>query len=147
MNFQFENDGIDHINIYSKGNTQLGRFLSNFTRIDLNYESMIIKSIEGYWYYLLTNETSLLDLYGFDAKQHGRNLLKQLNINSENIIDEDFKRRILKLTYLKLISNQYYYNLFKNNKLPFTHYYLYGNKMIFNENFQIEFLNLLSQKF
>lgn len=32
MNFKPEMDGIDHINVYSKGKTELGKLLSNFAR-------------------------------------------------------------------------------------------------------------------
>lgn len=46
-------DGIDHINIYSKGRTALGRFLSNFAQAEIETEDGEFASIEGYWYWLL----------------------------------------------------------------------------------------------
>ena len=43
-----QNDGVDHINIYSKGLTELGRFLSNFEHILITTEDGDFNSIEGY---------------------------------------------------------------------------------------------------
>ena len=44
-------DGMTHINVYSKGKTEIGRWLSNFaySPIDLGNEGYF-SSIEGYWY-------------------------------------------------------------------------------------------------
>ena len=44
-------DGIDHINIYSKGKTSLGRWLSNFAKSPIETEDGHFDSIEGYWYW------------------------------------------------------------------------------------------------
>lgn len=45
-------DGIDHINVYSKGKTALGRFLSNFAETDLETKDGHFASVEAYWYWL-----------------------------------------------------------------------------------------------
>jgi hypothetical protein len=42
----YKKDGIDHINVYSKGKTPLSRFLSNFAEADLETEDGNFASIE-----------------------------------------------------------------------------------------------------
>ena len=37
MDYKPLNDGVDHINIYSRGKTQLGRMLSNFYLSPFNH--------------------------------------------------------------------------------------------------------------
>lgn len=50
--FDCQKDGIDHINVYSKGKTALGRFLSNFAQVDLETKNGNFSSVEAYWYWL-----------------------------------------------------------------------------------------------
>ena len=68
-------DGITHINIYSRGLTQLGKDLSNFSHHPFNHpEHGLFASVEGYWYWLTRQEDDLRHLYGFKAKELGRSL-------------------------------------------------------------------------
>ena len=46
------NDGVDHINVYSKGATELGRFLTNMNNIPVNTKHGRFQSVEGYWHWL-----------------------------------------------------------------------------------------------
>ena len=43
-------DGITHVNVYSRGLTTLGRWLSNFAHCPIETEDGPFASIEGYWY-------------------------------------------------------------------------------------------------
>ncbi len=121
--FDLENDGIDHINIYSKGKTEIGRWLSNFT-----HEPIIVpehgnfSSIEGYWYWLGTRNERLRTAIGFGAKQLGKSL--------ESQFIEGFDDYIRKAIDIKLKSNRKMLVIFSLTKLPFTHYYVYGDKQI-----------------
>ena len=79
-------DGIDHINIYSKGYTKLGRLLSNFTKSEFTHPIYgHFMSVEGFWYYIKLEKIddirkeALRSLYGFSAKQLGRQLEKDHN--------------------------------------------------------------------
>jgi hypothetical protein len=48
-------DGIDHINIYSRGKTEVGRQLSNFAHTPFTHKDYgYFNSVEGLWYYLIT---------------------------------------------------------------------------------------------
>jgi hypothetical protein len=128
MNFLPENDGIDHINVYSKGKTQLGKFLSNFTLTPILTSDGKFSSIEGYWYWLgceHKDKEVLRDLSGFRAKQVGREL-RAKDWQDSN----EFKEKILAAIKIKINTYPYILKLFKENKLPFTHYYVYGDKVI-----------------
>lgn len=123
-----ELDGVDHINVYSKGQTSLGRFLTNFSYSPITTEDGPFSSIEGYWYWLGTNHTrkdKLRTAYGFKAKQLGREL---------GALDwqdgEDFKRKILAAIETKLTTNPEILSQLQNTTVPLLHYYNYGGKVV-----------------
>ena len=53
------NDGIDHINVYSKGKTELGRMLTNFAYIPFEYKGIKYASVEAWWYCYLLGDNAL----------------------------------------------------------------------------------------
>jgi hypothetical protein len=117
-------DGITHINIYSQGKTELGRFLSNFTRVSVETEDGHFESIEGYWYWLTSEDDNLRKLYGFQAKKYGR------EIGAQDWDDSDwFKDKIKKAIIEKIRSIPEMHYEFMINKLPFDHYYVYNGKI------------------
>ena len=121
-----ENDGITHINVYSKGKTELGRWLSNFafTPVYLgNYGHFA--SIEGYWYWLTRQDERLRHLHGFAAKKLGRELpaVKEYE-------DGHFKDLIESAIEVKIDSYPDKQEEFFNNTLPLDHYYVFGDKVV-----------------
>ena len=123
-----ENDGIDHINVYSKGKTELGKFLSNFAYSLIETEDGLFSSIEGYWYWLGHNDDRLRKLSGFEAKKLGRELGAPDWIDSE-----EFKEKIKKAITIKLNSNEAVELLDANSDLldlPLAHYYVYKGKVV-----------------
>jgi hypothetical protein len=123
-------DGEDHINIYSKGETELGKYLSNFAYVPFKHPyDGEFKSVEGYWYYNLTNYDYLKELYGFKAKQVGREYLEIINPEGDEwqVNETHIKIAILcKLTQgePKMLKE------FIQSELPFRHYYKYGDKIV-----------------
>lgn len=119
-------DGEDHINIYSKGETELGRWLSNFTYAPFihPYDGEF-KSVEGYWYYDLTGDEKLTELYGYQAKKYGQSILEG---------DEwEVNKTYIKLAIIcKLTQNGKTGMLgkFIDSTLPFRHYYKFGDKIV-----------------
>lgn len=72
-------DGVDHINVYSRGRTGLGRVLTNFAHTPFTVpEHGTFASVEGYWYWLQcpagAARERLRPLHGHRAKQIGREL-------------------------------------------------------------------------
>jgi len=117
-------DGITHINIYSKGKTEIGRFASNFAFSPFECEDGKFDSIEGYWYWLTINPSNprrdeLRKLYGFEAKRIGRELRgKDWNL------DEEFKKKICNAIKIKF---EEYLNWAKNGwNDSFAHRYPIG---------------------
>ena len=121
-------DGIDHINIYSKTETKLGRWLTNFAYSEFCVDNLAFKSVEGYWYFLLS-DCKLYDLcylYGFEAKQYGKKFCS--NKYDDNNIE--FKVKIKKAIDEKIKSDKEMLKLFSESTLPFCHYYVYGDKKV-----------------
>lgn len=134
----YNKDGIDHINIYSKAKTPLGRFLSNFAYADIETEDGDFNSVEGYWYWLLCNDTAgqdkepLRSLFGFDAKNLGRKLIERhgSKFAEEQQVDNDhdFQRKIKGAIRFKIDNNPKYKEELVNCTLPFEHYYVFYGK-------------------
>ena len=121
-----EDDGITHINVYSKGKTELGRFLSNFAKAPFVHPvDGYFNSVEAYWYWLSTKDDSLRETYGFRAKELGRAL------GGKDWLDDDsFKTKIKDAIYLKIATNIRMFKEFKENTLPLKHYYVYGGTKV-----------------
>ena len=125
MKLRVENDGIDHINVYSKGKTELGRFLSNFAYSPIKIEDGNFNSIEGYWYWLSCKDEKLRNLYGYYAKQYGR------SVGGLDWQDsEEFKNKICKAIDIKINNNPSKLQELNNLKIPLVHYYNYGGRII-----------------
>lgn len=120
-------DGVTHINIYSKGRTPLGRFLSNFSDCRIQTEDGYFRTIEGYWYWLSTKHEPLRDFPGWQCKQVGRKLRGE-----DWPKDPEFNGKIARAIMTKITTNQWCLNeLIQSGTLPFFHYYvLDGGKVI-----------------
>lgn len=134
MKYLQENDGIDHINIYSRGKTELGRMLSNFYEFNLIVSDGQFKSIEGYWYWLLAGKQKdreiLRTLSGYNAKSIGRKIAEK-DWPTQNL--DLFKKLIFGACIVKLDSVPYLCRLLHETDLPFSHYYVSKNGYIIEE--------------
>jgi hypothetical protein len=125
MIFLPKDDGKTHINIYSKGKTSLGRFLSNFYSAKITTEDGEFQSIEGYWYWLSCNDDRLREVSGYEAKKLGREL------NAKDWLDDEtFKDKIRKAILIKLDTYFKFKEMLAASDLPLTHYYTYGDKVV-----------------
>jgi len=125
-------DGITHINIYSKGKTLLGRLLSNFAVTPFTHPTHgKFQSVEGYWYWLLAESNPQRDklrtLSGWRAKQFGREL-QTPDWPAEK--DTTFYENIYSALEAKLEATPLLQELLGKSTLPFEHYYVYGDKVI-----------------
>lgn len=118
-------DGITHINIYSKGKTEIGQWLSNFSLSPfIHPEDGSFKSIEGYWYWLSSKDNWLRALYGFKAKEYGRKIGAK-----DWLEDEEFKRKI-KLAIITKLETYKKSEEVIYSSLSFTHYYDYDGRIV-----------------
>jgi len=115
-------DGVDHINVYSKGHTKLGKWLSNFAHTPITIEGAgDFLSIEGYWYWLGCRDDRLRTLYGYQAKKLGKALTRDYILTPSH-----FEELIKKAIDIKLKSNRDMLREFAYSELPLAHYYEYG---------------------
>lgn len=120
-----ELDGVSHINVYSKGVTTLGRFLTNFALAPAPTPDGKFNSIEGYWYWLSCKNDALRTLHGWEAKKVGR------AVGGHDWVDSnEFQEKIKAAIKLKLEAYPSQFLELKNCKLPLTHYYVYGSKIV-----------------
>lgn len=115
-------DGVLHINIYSKGATELGKLLSNFSKTPFTHpEHGNFQSVEGYWYWLKSGvcEDTLRSLSGFKAKEFGKTL--------DIVLCEEFEQNIITAIQCKLRQNKDLLKMLIESTLPFEHYYWYGD--------------------
>lgn len=118
-------DGIEYINVYSKGKTKIGRFYSNFEKTPIETEDGRFNSIEALWYWILTNGKSPKWTYGYNAKYQGKLYPRVCDIDVDKIkraIDVKIK------TYLDFIIEN------ENLDLPLQHYYQYNKNRVYPEN-------------
>ena len=121
------NDGVDHINIYTKSKTLLGRLLTNLHDCQFTVPGYgTFQSLEGFWYYYLTGcqHEEFHDKRGFDAKKSGKSV-RYDRIDKEGLT-EDQKSVILEAIRCKLRQNRDILLALARSDLPFAHYYFYG---------------------
>lgn len=120
-NWHPKEDGITHINIYSKGRTPLGRFLTNFALAPFDHPTDgPFESVEGYWYWLKTGRQHeiLRLLHGAEAKTTG----KKFDAVEIDGFDDQIKIAIR----AKLLAHRGWLSQLIQSELPLTHYYYYG---------------------
>jgi len=121
-----ERDGVDHINVYSKGATELGRLLTNFAHTPFEHPTRgKFESMEGYWYYVSTGDKheELRTLVGSQAKAFGKTLEK-VDINPDY-----FEVLIRTGIRAKLIYHPKILEMLLDNELPLAHYYVFGSQV------------------
>lgn len=134
-------DGITHINTYSKAVTEFGRDMSNFSRIGFEHPTLgWFSSIEACWYYAATGckHDQLRMMDGFKCKQLGRTF--------ERVEMPGFELLIIEAHKARLQQNWFLAEAFWRNTLPLTHYYVHANGHCTTPEsgvFQMAFLNQL----
>ena len=148
MTFLPINDGVDHINIYSKGATKLGRLLSNFALTPFRCEHGTFASVEAYWYWLLSAGASINDLaklrtmHGFAAKKFGRTLVTMSEATApdfQHLIKEALKEKLIKHPHIQI--------MLRDSTLPLAHYYVYhGVRKDAGYEWQVEYWEELRRR-
>lgn len=123
--FNPEDDGITHINIYSKGKTELGRKLSNWSHTYIETSIGGFDSIEGLIFYLGSFDERLRKLSGYNAKKLGEELDRGIRLP-----EDVFRRLVVEAMKRKVEADNQLETFLKRSTLPLTHYYCYGGKVI-----------------
>lgn len=114
-------DGIDHINISSIANTDLGKFLDINAKSPFEHRELAnFLSVGGLWYYVKGAEPDERFRYtwGDRCRMMGR------NIESRNVIG--FKTIIADATWMKIVASERAVDELIESTLPFKNYYYFG---------------------
>jgi predicted NAD-dependent protein-ADP-ribosyltransferase YbiA (DUF1768 family) len=69
-------DGVDHVNVYSRGKTEAGRLLSNFAHTPFTLHGVRFASVEGFYMSMLQDGEAewahVASLFGREAKKWGK---------------------------------------------------------------------------
>ena len=123
MTFKPEKDGIDHINVYSQGKTQLGQLLSNFADTPFDLEGKgHFRTVEGFWYWTMTGFEEFRELPGWQCKTLGNKCRTFRAHPTESELLEAYRA--------KLSQNSYIGQMLLENSLPLAHYYVYSGKVV-----------------
>lgn len=122
-------DGVDHINIYSKATTELGRELSNFAKTPFTHEGVRFWSVEAWWYWQSliqfkprAEADAICLIYGFKAKAMGR------AFHGNRPVKPPTKEALMQVYRAKMDGNPRLRELLMSSTLPFEHYYVYGGR-------------------
>lgn len=119
-----EEDGVTHINIYSRGRTELGKWLSNFAHLPFRHpQHGYFASVEAFWYYVSTGfkHESLRRLYGAFAKTAGQQFPRV------KLEEANFQELICEAITCKVEQHPKLLEALLENTLPLRHYYVFGH--------------------
>lgn len=138
--FNPSEDGVTHINVYTRGTTSLGRCLSNLS--DCNIEHPYFghfRNLEGLWFYMKTGfvDDSFRILKGMHAREHG----KKMPSKNYPLFNKMFRLGMLE----KLERNPALQKQLCENELPLAHYYVYGDRVQYlrHHQWQLDYWQLL----
>lgn len=116
-------DGVTHIDIYTKGATRLGRDLTNLAPLGFVHPVYgAFACVEGFWYWNKTGRIhdQLRTLSGFECKKLGKKL--------ERVDCPTFNEDVLEAIRCKLRQHKRLRIALTESTLPFAHYYFYGER-------------------
>lgn len=128
-------DGVNYINIYSKGLTPLGRSLSNWADCKITISIGYFRTIEGLIFYLGSFNEKFRYMTGIEAKKWGSMEDRQIRLP-----EDVFRRFIVEAMWKKVNNDPGLRESLKESTLPFKHYYnINGKKLeVWNWNWQVE---------
>lgn len=138
--FDPSQDGVTHINVYSKAQTHLGRTLTNLAECNIEHPFYgHFRTLEGLWFYMKTGfcEDTFRVLKGPAARDQG----KKIPTVYFPLFNKMFKLGMLE----KLDRNPQLQKDLLDNELPLAHYYVYGKKAFVQDRhqWQLDFWMLL----
>lgn len=116
-------DGLKHLNVWSKAKTSLGQILSNFANTPFRHpEHGFFASVEGYWYWCASGRRNeqLRRLHGASARSVGQQQ------EMVPVPDSEFRDMIREGLSYKVYQNKAVREGLADSKLPLEHYFVYG---------------------
>lgn len=116
-------DGLKHINVWSKAKTQVGQLLSNFAHTPFRHPVHgFFVSVEGYWYWCASGRRNdqLRRLHGSSARSVGQQQ------ESVPLPESEFHDMIREGLSYKVFQNKAVREALADSRLPLEHYFVYG---------------------
>jgi hypothetical protein len=153
MTLKAEDEGVKHINTYSRSRTQLGRNLSNFARTPFNHPKYgKFNSVEGAWFWWKTGKLHdrLKLMSGNRAKEEGSKLIPR-SWRGQEITTDEFIQFIKECLQCKLRENTHILMELIATDLPLEHYYVVGDHILNKPKYkwiwdEIERIRTVTQK-
>lgn len=133
-------DGVTHVNVYSKSRCLLGRLLSNFAHTPFEINGLRFESVESWWYVTKMqniNADALFPIFTVENIEEVRTSIgKEAKKKFRALYKEDSKQfsptpEEVKSVYLhKAKAHQELSKLLLENTLPFAHYYMMFDKKV-----------------
>lgn len=127
MRIKPEDDGVSHINMYSRGMTEAGRALSHFSNYPVEHpEFGTFATLEGAWMWLSFGKRydQFKEYDGLKAKMMSITLRK---VGRKRVYSETFVEDIEQLSRLRVEQNPGLKELLlQEPHLPFEHYYCHN---------------------
>lgn len=144
-------DGITHINVYSKARTLLGQKLSNFAHSPFNHPKYgKFESVEGFWYWILTGKVheELKELFEYEAKKKGQEFETKFEIDNgvQPKLNRDDIEDIHEAIRCKLRENKDILKMLIHSDLPLVHYYCwYGKEQSYKVDYFDDYYGTLKE--
>lgn len=125
-------DGVDHINIWEKGTTELGKVLSPSVTIAFNHNVFgHFETMEGFWHYIHSAERDdrIRNMSGTSLKNFARKL-------SPTRV-KHFKALIIDANYQKIKKYKQIVESIKESNLPFDAYYTNNVGLRIRHNYSV----------
>lgn len=140
--FDPEQDGVSHVNVFTRGRMKLGRDLSNFQECNIEHPYFgRFRTLEGLWHYLKTGRSEELFrvMNGHDSRKKG----KDMESFHYPLFTKMFKLGMVE----KLAKNPQLQQELIKNTLPLVHYYNFRGTIHVppRHEWQIEFWQTLRE--
>ena len=126
-------DGVEHINIWAKGATFIGKFLAPRTLCELSMPEGRFLCVSAYQYHLTCKEDSRLSrVYGWETEL----LATQLSPlpKKQQLPAAELQAKIKKALDQKLKWSEYWQEEFTESTLPFLYYHLDADGNVVDES-------------
>lgn len=126
-----QEDGITHINIYTKSNCKLGKMLSNMYQSPFNFQGINFNSIEQAWHYFKFKDNDVQKANHILSLNSSFECLKYAKANktiesTKIALSDSFKELMCSLIRSKIMNDNTLKLMLRNSFLPLEHYYAYG---------------------
>ncbi len=120
---RYKKDGEDHINIWERGETELGRFLAHGTNTPFHHPVFgMFSNVECFWHYIRSEERDdrIRTMTSISGKKFSENFTP--------VKVPNFYAVIMDTNWVKIKEYPNMLNAIKENNLPLEMYYIYRDK-------------------